>query len=155
MKKYLIPLIIMIIVIVGYFSISQITVLDQNESKQCIIPNRDELMGPRVGGGPNDGKPHFSLAEMFSIYSNIGISSIERLDDNHTLLISIMPNSYGHIVMCDPLPILQKMYYDNKINDLAILVDNEEIEYKIVENVLKLNVNNNTKIEIVGQEIAE
>ena len=51
--------------------------------------------------------------------------------------------------MCDPLPTLEKRF-GALIDGLVILVDDKEIEYKIINNVLKINVNNNTRIEIVG-----
>jgi len=37
-----------------------------------------------------------------------------------------------------------------EMDELFILVDNEEIERCIVNNVLRINVNNNTRIEIIG-----
>ena len=60
-----------------------------------------------------------------------------------------MPTSHGYIIMCDPLPNFEKRF-ETKIDGLMILVDNEEIEHNMVNNVLRIDVNNNTRIEIIG-----
>lgn len=146
MKKYLIPLIISAIVIASYFSISQTTLQEQSLSKQCPIPYDVNFL-ERSHSAPNDGKPHYTIEEKFSIYNTIPITSLEIDEGSQSLIIKVMPYSHGYIIMCDPLPILQEKF-DTKMNNLMILVDDKVTEYKIIENVLKLNINNNTKIEM-------
>ncbi|WP_158641236.1 hypothetical protein [Candidatus Nitrosopumilus salaria] len=60
-----------------------------------------------------------------------------------------MPTSHGYVIMCDPLPVLEKRF-DVKLDGLIILVDDEEIGYHVIDDTLKINVDNNTRIEIVG-----
>lgn len=149
MKKYFIPLIISTIVIVSYFSISQTVLQEQSLSKQCTIPYDVNFIERRAYSAPNDGKPHYSIEEEFSIYHTIPIGSFEVDESSQSVILKPVPTSYGYVIMCDPLPILQKRF-DTKIDGIMILVDNEETEYKIIDNMLKINVNNNTKIEIIG-----
>ena len=150
MKTYLIPLFVATIIILGYFSISQTIIQDQNLSKQCAIPHDVNFVDRiRVISGPNDGKPHYSIDEEFSIFYTVPIGEFRVDDISHSLILKPVPTSHGYIIMCDPLPVLEKRF-DTKMNGIVILVDNEEIGFKIVENVLKINVNRNTLIEIVG-----
>lgn len=149
MKTYLIPLFVATIVILGYFFISQIIVQDQNLSKQCIISDDINFIERKTHSAPNDGKLHYSIQEEFSIYYTVPIGYFGVDEISQSLILKPVPNSHGYIIMCDPLPTLEKRF-DTKMNNITILVDNEEIGFKIVKNVLKINVNKNTLIEIVG-----
>jgi hypothetical protein len=125
------------------------TTQEHNLSKQCTIPNDINFIERRAYPTPNDGKPHYSIEEEFSIYYTVPIGYFEVDENFHSLILKPVPTSHGYVIMCDPLPILQKRF-DAKMNSLIILLDNEEIEYKIINNVLKINVNNNTRIEIIA-----
>jgi hypothetical protein len=150
MKKYLIPLIISAIVLVSYFSISQTVLQEQSLSKQCTIPYDVNFIERRgISLGSNDGKPHYSIEEEFSIYHTVPVGYFEVDEISHSLILKPVPTSHGYIIMCDPLPILEKRF-ETKMDGLFILVDNEEIEPNLVNDVLKINVNNNTRIEIIG-----
>ena len=149
MKTYLIPLFVATIIIIGYFSISQTIVQDQNLSKDCLISDDINFIEGRALSGPNDGKPHYSIQEEFSMHYTVPIGYFEVDEISQSLILKPVSNSHGYIIMCEPLPTLEKRF-DTKLNSIIILVDNEEIEFKIIENVLKINVNNNTLIEIVG-----
>lgn len=150
MKKYLIPIIISVVVITIYFSISQIVLQESNLSKQCDIPYDVNFIQRRdVVLGPNDGKPKYSISEEFSIFSTVPIGEFAVDETAHSLILKPVPNSHGYIVMCDPLPVLEKRF-DAKMDGMIVLVDSEEIEYHMVDDTLRINVNNNTRIEIVG-----
>ncbi|MCV0372339.1 MAG: hypothetical protein K5793_02125 [Nitrosarchaeum sp.] len=150
MKKYLIPLIVTAAVIAIYFSISQTVLQENGFSKQCDIPYDVNFIERRdIVSGINDGKPHYSIAQEFSIFSTIPIEEFSVDEDSWSLILKPVPNSHGYVIMCNPLPILEKRF-DAKIDGLMVLVDNEEIEHHIVGDTLKINVNNNTRIEIIG-----
>jgi len=150
MKKFLIPIIVSAVVIAFYFSISQ-TILQENAlSKQCDIPHDVNFIERRsVTLGPNDGKPHYSISEEFSIFYTIPIGEFSIDENSWSLILKPVPNSHGYVIMCDPLPILEKRF-DTKMDGIMVLVDNEEIEHDIVDDILRINVNNNTRIEIIG-----
>ena len=150
MKKYLIPLIISVIVLVSYFSIFSTTIQENSLSKQCDIPDDVNFVDRRrVISTPNDGKPHYSIQEEFSIHYTVPIGYFEVDENSHSLILKPVPTSHGYVIMCDPLPVLEKRF-DVKLDGLIILVDNEEIGYHVIDDTLKINVNNNTRIEIVG-----
>lgn len=125
------------------------TTQEHNLSKHCDIPYDVNFIKRRAHSGPNDGKPHYSIEEEFSIYHTVPIGYFGVDESSHSLILKPVATSHGYIIMCDPLPILQKRF-DAKMDGIMILVDNEEIEYKIVNNVLKIDVTNNTRIEILG-----
>lgn len=151
MKKYIIPLIISAIIVVSYFFISQITLQEQSLSKQCTIPYDVNFLERRSHSTPNDGKPHYTIEEKFSIYNTIPITSLKIDEISQSLIMKVIPNSHGYIIMCDPLPVLQKEL-DTKMDKMMVLADGKETEYVIVNNVLKLNVNNNTSFAIIVYE---
>ena len=135
MKKYLIPLIISVIVLVSYFSIFSTTIQENSLSKQCDIPDDVNFVDRRsIISTPNDGKPHYSIQEEFSIHYTVPIGYFEVDENSHSLILKPVPTSHGYVIMCDPLPVLE----------------NEEIGYHVIDDTLKINVNNNTRIEIVG-----
>jgi len=150
MKKYLVPLIVSAVVIALYFSISQ-TVLQENDlSKQCTIPYDANFIERRgIVLGPNDGKPHYSIEEEFSIFHTVPIGEFSVDENSWSLILKPVPNSHGYVIMCNPLPNLEKRF-DAKMDDIMVLVDSEEIEHQIVDDTLRINVNNNTRIEIIG-----
>ena len=126
------------------------TTQDHTLSKQCTIPfDVDFVDRRRAYSAPNDGKPHYSIEEEFSIYYTVPIGYFEVDENSHSLILKVVPNSQGYVIMCDPLPNLEKRF-NKKMDGLLILVDNEETEYDIVNGALKINVNNNTRIEIIG-----
>ena len=150
MKSYLIPIIISVVALVAYFSISPTIFQENNLSKQCDIPYDVNFVDRRGAiSGPNDGKPHYSIDEEFSIFYTVPIGEFRVDDVSHSLILKPVVTSHGYIIMCDPLPILEKRL-ETKLDSLAILVDGIEIPYKIENNVLRIDVNNNTSIEIVG-----
>ena len=150
MKKYIIPLAISAIVVVSFF-ISQITLQEQSLSKQCKIPYDVNFLEKRSHSAPNDGKPHYTIEEKFSIYNTIPITSLKIDEVSQSLIMGVMPNSHGYIILCDPLPVLQKEL-DTKMDKMMVLVDGKETEYVLVNNTLKLYVHNNTSFAIVVYE---
>jgi hypothetical protein len=149
MKTYLIPLMVAVIVMVVYFSISQSILQEQSLSKQCAIPHDENFIKRKFYSSPNDGKPHHTIETEFSIYRTVPIGEFRVDEFSHSLILKPVVTSHGYIIMCDPLPILEKRF-DTQIDGLVILVDDKEIEYEMINNVLKIYVNNNTRIEIVG-----
>ena len=149
MKTYLIPIIISSIILVSYFSTSQTIFQEQSLSKQCTIPHDENFIKRRFYSSPNDGKPHHTIETEFSIYRTVPIGEFRVDEFSHSLILKPVVTSHGYIIMCDPLPILEKKF-GAQIDGLIILVDDKEIEYEIINNVLKIYVNNNTRIEIVG-----
>ncbi|PIW32731.1 MAG: hypothetical protein COW27_03095, partial [Nitrosopumilales archaeon CG15_BIG_FIL_POST_REV_8_21_14_020_37_12] len=119
-------------------------------SKQCDIPYDVNFIQRRnVVLGPNDGKPHYSISEEFSIFSTVPIGEFSVDENSWSLILKPVPNSHGYVIMCNPLPVLEKRF-DAKMDGLVVLVDSEEIEHHIIDDTLKVNVNNNTRIEIIG-----
>ena len=149
MKTYLIPIIISSIILVSYFSTSQTIFQEQSLSKQCTIPYDLNFIERSVISTPNDGKLHYSISGEFSIHYTVPIGYFGVDEFSHSLILKPVVTSHGYIIMCDPLPILEKRF-GVQIDGLIILVDDKEIEYEIINNVLKIYVNNNTRIEIVG-----
>ena len=150
MKKYLIPLIVTAAVIAIYFSISQTVLQENGLSKQCDIPYDVNFIERRsVTLGPNDGKPHYSISEEFSIFYTVPIGEFNVDETSWSLILKPVPNSYGYVIMCNPLPVLEKRF-DAKMDGIMVLVDSEEIEHHIINDILKINVSNNTRIEIIG-----
>jgi len=150
MKTYLIPIIISVVALVAYFSISPTILQEDNLSKQCDIPYDVNFVDRRsIVAGPNDGKPHYSIEEEFSIFYTVPIGEFRVDDISHSLILKPVVTSHGYIIMCDPLPVLEKRF-ETKLDSLAILVDGIEIPYEIENNVLRIDVNNNTRIEIIG-----
>lgn len=145
-------IIIILGVVIGssvIFAVSQYVLQEQNLSKQCDIPYDENFIERRAYSAPNDGKPHFSIEGEFSIFYTVPIGEFKVDELAHSLILKPVPTSHGYIIMCDPLPVLEKRF-ETKIDGLMILVDNEEIEHNIVHNVLRIDVNNNTRIEIIG-----
>ncbi len=119
-------------------------------SKQCDIPYDVNFIERRgVPSAPNDGKPHYSIAEEFSIFYTVPIGEFSVDDVSHSLILKPVPTSHGYIIMCDPLPVLEKRF-ETKMHGLFVLVDNEEIEPNLVNNVLRIDVSGNTSVEIIG-----
>jgi len=146
-------IIIILGVVIGssvIFAVSQFAFQEQNLSKQCDIPYDVNFVDRRsIVAGPNDGKPHYSIEEEFSIFYTVPIGEFRVDDISHSLILKPVVTSHGYIIMCDPLPVLEKRF-ETKLDSLAILVDGIEIPYEIENNVLRIDVNNNTSIEIVG-----
>lgn len=122
---------------------------EPNQSKRCDIPYDENFIERSVVSGSNDGKSNFSIKEEFSISHTVPIGEFSVDEDANLLLLKPVPTSYGYIIMCDPLPVLEKRF-ETKLDSLAILVDGIEIPYEIENKVLRIDVNNNTRIEIVG-----
>lgn len=131
------------------FAVSQSVLQEQNLSKQCEIPYDENFIERSVVSGSNDGKSNFSIKGEFSIFHTVPIGEFSIDESVHSLILKPVPMSYGYIIMCDPLPILEKRF-EIKLDSLAILVDGMEIPYEIENNVLRIDVNNSTSIEIVG-----
>ena len=147
-----IHLIIILGVVIGssvIFGVSQYVLQERNISKQCDIPYDENFIERNVISTPNDGKPHFSIKGEFSIYHTVPIGEFRVDEIAHSLILKPVPTSHGYIIMCDPLPVLEKRF-ETKLDGLMILVDNEEIEHNIANNMLRIDVNNNTRIEIIG-----
>ena len=149
MKSYLVPIIISVIAIIAYFSIWPTGMQEQGLSKQCDIPYDENFIEGRVIAAPNDGKPHFSIKEEFSISYTVPIGEFRVDELAHSLILKPVPNSNGYIIMCDPLPVLEKRF-QTKLDGIMILVDGEETEPNLVNDVLRINIENNTRIEIIG-----
>lgn len=150
MKKYLIPIIVSAVVVVSYFALEQSLYQEQSMSKKCTIPYDVNFIERRKAiSAPNDGKPHYSIAQEFSIFSTVPIGEYGIEDNAHSLILKPVVSSHGYIAMCNPLPNLEKRF-DAKLESLTILVDGIEIPYEIENNVLRIDVNNNNSIEIVG-----
>lgn len=123
---------------------------DSPLSKQCNIPEDENFIKRRGAySGPNDGRPYFSIAEEFSIFYTVPIGEFRVDDVSHSLILKPVPTSHGYIIMCDPLPVLEKRF-DTKMSSIAVLVDGVEIDAKLINDSLKIPVQNNTLIEIVG-----
>jgi len=119
-------------------------------SKQCDIPDDVNFVDRRsIVAGSTAGKSNYSIASEFSIYSTVTIEEFAVDETNHWLILKPVPASYGYIIMCDPLPVLEKRF-ETELDGLFILVDNEEIEPNLINDVLRIDVNNNTRIEIMG-----
>lgn len=132
------------------FALSQSVLHEPTTSKHCDIPfDENFIESRRITTGPNDGKPHYSIEDEFSIFYTIPIGEF-RVDDNtYSLILKPVPTSDGYIIMCDPLPVLEKRFETN-LESLAILIDGVEIPYEIENNALRVDVKNNTRVEIVG-----
>jgi len=134
----------------GVIPIASILSEETGLSKQCDIPYDENFIERRsVVSGSNDGKSNFSIKREFSIFHTVPIEEFRVDDLAQSLILKLVPVSYGYVIMCDPLPVLEKRF-ETKIDGLMILVDNEEIEHNIANNVLRIDVNNNTRIEIIG-----
>ena len=133
----------------GVIPIVSILSEETSLSKQCEIPHDENFIKRRAISAPNDGKPHFSIEGEFSIFYTIPIEEFGVDDLTHSLILKPVPASHGYIIMCDPLPVLEKRF-ETKLESLAILADGIEIPYEMQNNVLRIDVNNNTSIEIVG-----
>ncbi|MGD8707517.1 MAG: hypothetical protein PVI88_02395 [Nitrosopumilaceae archaeon] len=147
-----IHLIIILGVVIGssvIFGVSQYVLQERNISKQCDIPYDENFIERNVISTPQDGKPYFSIKGEFSISHTVPIGEFRVDELAHSLILKPVPTSDGYIIMCDPLPVLEKRF-ETKLDGLMILVDNEEIEHNIANNVLRIDVNNNTRIEIIG-----
>lgn len=145
-------IIIILGVVIGssvIFAVSQSVLQEQNLSKQCEIPYDENFIERRAYSAPNDVKPHFSIEGEFSIFYTVPIGEFRVDELAHSLILKPVPTSHGYIIMCDPLPVLEKRF-EIKLDSLAILVDGVEIPYEIENNVLRIDVNNSTSIEIVG-----
>jgi len=150
MKTYLVPITISVIVLAVYFSISPTIFQENSLSKQCTIPYDVNFVDRRrVTSGPNDGKPHYSIDEEFSIFYTVPIGEFRVDDIAHSLILKPVIASHGYVIMCDPLPVLEKRF-NTKLHGLFVLVDGEEIEPNLVNDMLRIDVNNNTRIEIIG-----
>ncbi|KAF6245139.1 hypothetical protein [Nitrosopumilus sp. b2] len=150
MKTYLIPIIISVVALVAYFSISPTILQEDILSKHCDITyDVNFLDRGRAISGPNDGKPNYSIAEEFSIFYTVPIGEFSVDDVSHSLILKPVQTSHGYIIMCDPLPVLEKRF-DTKLHGLFILVDGEEIEPNLANDVLRIDVYDNTRIEIIG-----
>jgi len=86
----------------------------------------------------------------FAISSNMDIYRIGLIDDGQSLFFTVSQNTDGFIYMDDPLPILQKIYPQNDIVSIAVLVFGEEVPYTQDEGKLTFGVNNAHIIEIRG-----
>ena len=150
---------IYVIIIVGtIIGISVVFAVFQNSledkasslSKQCDIPYDENFIKRREAySGPNNGKPYYSIAEEFSIFYTIPIGEFRVDDISHSLILKPVPTSHGYIIMCDPLPVLEKRF-DTKMNGIVVLVDGEEIEHQLVNDSLKITIKNHILVEIVG-----
>ena len=151
MKTYLIPLMVAAIVMVVYFSISQPILQEQSLSKQCIIPYDVNFIERRAHSAPNDVRPHYTIEEKFSIHTTVLITEL-KLDELHqSLVIQVMPYSHGYVILCNPLPVLQKEF-NMSMDKIMILTDGNETEYDTINDVLKLDVNNDIRFEIMISE---
>ena len=122
---------------------------EPNQSKLCGIPYDENFIERSVISGPNDGKPHYSIKEEFSISHTVPIGEF-RIDElAHSLILKPVPVSHGYVIMCDPLPVLEERL-ETKLESMAVLVDGIEVPYEMKNDVLKIEVSNNTRIEIVG-----
>ena len=151
MKSYFVPLIISAIVLASYFSISPTLLQEQSLSKQCNIPYDVNFIERSVISGSNDGKSKLSIKGEFSIFHTVPIGEFSIDDLAHSLIVKPVYSSHGYLIMCDPLPVLQKRF-NTSMDKMMILVDGKETEYDIINNVLKLDVNNNTRFEIMISE---
>jgi len=145
-------IIIIIGVVIGssvIFAVSQSILHEPNPSKQCDIPHDENFIKRRSIASSSDGTPRFSIEGEFSIFYTVPIEEFRVDDLVHSLILKPVPASYGYVIMCDPLPVLEKRF-ETKLESLAILVDSVEIPHDIENNVLRIDVNNNTRIEIVG-----
>ena len=134
------------------FAVSQNVLEEKNSplSKQCKIPDDENFIKRRGAySGPNDGKPPLSIAEEFSIFYTVPIGEFRVDDVSHSLILKPVPTSHGYIIMCDPLPVLEKRF-DTKISGIMVLVDGVEVESQFVNEALKITIKNNTLIEIIG-----
>jgi len=155
MKTYLVPIIISVVALMAYFSISPTIFEENNLSKQCDIPYDVNFVDKgRVISGPNDGKPHYSIDEEFSIFYTVPIGEFSIDEITQSLILKPVVTSHGYIIMCDPLPNLEKRF-ETKLHGLFVFVDGEEVEPNLVNDVLKIDVNNNTRIEIIGFNLFE
>ena len=150
--NYIILIVGAVIGISIVFAVSQNVLEEKNStlSKQCDIPEDENFIKRRGAySGPNDGKPYFSIAEEFSIFYTVPIGEFRVDDVSHSLILKPVPTSHGYIIMCDPMPVLEKRF-DTKMSSIVVLVDGVEIDAKLVNDTLKIPVQNNTIIEIVG-----
>ena len=131
------------------FAVSQPVSQDLNQSKRCDIPYDENFIKSRSISSSSDGTPRFSIEGEFSIFYTVPIGEFRVDDLAQSLILKPVPTSYGYIIMCDPLPVLEEKL-KIKFSSLAILVDGVEIPYEIKNNVLRIDVNDNTRIEIVG-----
>ncbi len=86
----------------------------------------------------------------FAISSNMDIYRIGLIDDGQSLFFTVSQNTDGFIYMDDPLGILQKIYPQNDIVSIAVLVFGEEVPYTQEEGKITFGVNNAHIIEIRG-----
>ena len=131
------------------FAVSQPVSQDLNQSKRCDIPYDGNFIKSRSISSSSDGTPHYSIDEEFSIFSTVPIGEFAVDESAHSLILKPVVSSYGYIIMCDPLPVLEKRF-EAKLHGLFVLVDGEEIEPDLVNDVLRIDVNDNTRIEIIG-----
>ena len=131
------------------FAVSQSVLHESNTSKQCDIPHDENFIKRRSTASSSDGTPRFSIEGEFSIFSTVPIGEFIVDDLAQSLILKPVPASYGYIIMCDPLPVLEKRL-EVKLESLTILVDGMKVPYDIENKVLRIDVNNNTHIEIVG-----
>lgn len=147
MKTYLISIIISATLLVFYLAFTQLVFQEQSMSKQCDIPYDVNFKKRRAQSSPAN-IPSSSIEEEFSIFSTIPIGLFAVNEEAHSLILKPVPTSHGYIIMCDPLSVLEKRF-DTKLHGLFILVDGEEIAPNLVNDVLRIDVDGNTRIEII------
>lgn len=149
MKKYHIPIIVSAIIVSSYFVLEPSIIPEQNTSKNCTIPHDVNFIGRDIISSSQDGKHLHSIKGDFSIHHTVPIDEYRIDDSTHLLILKPVPYSHGYVIMCNPLPVLEKRF-EKQLDDFMILVDGEEVEPSWVNDALRINVNNNTRIEIIG-----
>ncbi len=109
MKTYLVPIIISVVALMVYFSISPTIFQENNLSKQCDIPYDVNFVDRRrATSGPNDGKLIIHRGGIFNFYT-VPIGEFRVDDVSHSLILKPVITSHGYVIMCDPLPNLEKI----------------------------------------------
>ncbi|AFS82578.1 hypothetical protein [Candidatus Nitrosopumilus sediminis] len=147
-----IHIIIILGIIIGssvIFAVLQPISQEPNLSKQCDIPYDENFIKNRSISSSSDGTPRFSIKDEFSIFYTVPIGEFSVDETARSLILKPVYNSHGYIIMCDPLPNLEKRF-ETKLDGLFVLVDDGEIEPNLINDVLRIDINNNSRIEIVG-----
>lgn len=99
------------------------------------------VVDPRIGQVTNG----------FAITADIGIFSIDVVDEKQAILLSVKSGVDGLINMDDPLPILQQLFPEKQITSFVILdEDDKEIHHTREIGKIGIPVSDTTFVWIIG-----
>ena len=91
------------------------------------------------------------VTDGFEISANLGVFNVDVIDERQAILLSIKSGVDGFITMDDPLPILQELFPEKKINSFDIFDENgKDIWYKRENGNMEFPVSDTSFVWIIG-----